>query len=121
MAGPRIGGIAFVKVDGTQYPLRGNFTVSPSTTERNGVAGQDGVHGYTELPRVPFIEGDISLTTDVSIDVIDAITEATVTAELANGKVYVLRGAWTKSAQELNTNEGLTRVRWEGLACIELT
>ena len=26
----RIAGIAFLKVDGNQYPLRGNFTVTPS-------------------------------------------------------------------------------------------
>ena len=49
----RIAGVAYVKVDGTQYPLRGNFTVSPSNVERQMLAGQDGVHGYSEIPRVP--------------------------------------------------------------------
>lgn len=118
--GTRIAGIAFLKVNGDQFPLRGNFIVSPSPTERTGIAGQNGVHGFIELPRVPFIEGDISLTADVSMDVVDAVTDATITAELANGHVYVLRNAWTKSAQELNTNDGMSRIRWEGMECIEL-
>jgi hypothetical protein len=56
----RIAGIAFLTVDGDQMALRGNFTVSPSPVERTMIAGQDGVHGYQELPRVPYIEGDLS-------------------------------------------------------------
>jgi hypothetical protein len=117
----RFAGIAYVKVDGSQLPLRGNFTVSPSKLERAGIAGQDGVHGYSELPRVPFIEGDVSLTPEVSIEDLDDITDATVTAELANGKTYVLSEAWTKSAFELNTHDGIVRVRFEGMACNELS
>ena len=49
----RIAGTAFVKVDGDQYPLRGNLTVSPSAVERAMIAGQNYVHGFSELPRVP--------------------------------------------------------------------
>ena len=33
----RIAGIAFYKVNGRIYPLRGNFTVSPSALERAGL------------------------------------------------------------------------------------
>jgi hypothetical protein len=117
----RIAGIAFLKVDGAIYPLRGNFTVSPSALERAGIAGQDFVHGYSEAPRVPFIEGDVSLVPELSTDSIEAITNATVTAELANGKTYVLREAWCRSALELNTREGQTRVRFEGVSCDEIS
>ncbi len=61
----RIAGIAFLKVDGVQYPLRGNFTVSPSPLERAMIAGQDYVHGYSENPRVPYISGDVSLVPEL--------------------------------------------------------
>ncbi|MGD9766852.1 MAG: phage tail tube protein [Pseudolabrys sp.] len=118
--GQRIAGIAYVKVDGDQYALKGNFTVSPSRVERTGIAGQDQVHGYEESPRIPFIEGDISLVPELSVEALEAMTDVTVTAELANGKVYVLRNAWTKAAFELNTKEGTTRVRWEGMDCNEI-
>jgi hypothetical protein len=117
---PRIAGVAFLKVDGNLYPLRGNFTVSPSAVERQGIAGQDRVHGYSELPRVPFIEGDVSLVPELSMEAVEQVTAATVTAELANGKVYVLREAWCRSALELNTREGQVRVRFEGTACDEI-
>lgn len=117
----RFAGIAYVKVDGSQLPLRGNFTVSPSRLERAGIAGQDGVHGFSELPRVPYIEGDISLTPEISVEDLQDITNATVTAELANGKTYVLSEAWTKAAFELNTHEGMARIRFEGITCNELS
>lgn len=116
----RIAGIAYLKVDGAQYPLRGNFTVSPSAVERGGIAGQDYVHGYSELPRVPYIEGDVSLVPELSMEAVEAITDATITAELANGNVYVLREAWCRSALELNTHDGQVRVRFDGVSCDEL-
>jgi hypothetical protein len=117
----RIAGVAFLKVDGAQFPLHGNFTVSPSAVERAGIAGQDYVHGYQELPRIPFIEGDVSLDPALSMEDIEAVTNATVTAELANGRVYVLREAWCKSALELNTREGTVRIRFEGTSCDEIS
>ena len=109
-----------MKVDGAIYPLRGNFTVSPSSLERAGISGQDYIHGFSEMPRVPFIEGDVSLVPNLSMDDVQAVTQATVTAELANGKVYVLREAWCRAALELNTREGQARIRFEGVSCDEL-
>lgn len=121
MASQRFAGTAWVKADGQQFPLHGNFIVSPSPTKRTGVAGMDDVHGYMEEPRVPFIEGDISMTPDMTIGMIEAITDSTITTQLANGKTYVLRDAWTQSAQEINAHDGITKVRFEGLTCDELT
>lgn len=116
----RIAGIAFLKVDGDLYPLRGNFTVSPSPTERAGIAGQDYVHGFSELPRVPYIEGDVSLVPELSMEDVSNIVNSVVTAELANGKTYSLKEAWCRSAFELNTREGQTRIRFEGTTCVEI-
>ena len=115
----RIAGVAYLKADGIQLPLRGNFTVSPSQVERAMLAGQDGVHGYSEMPRVPFIEGDVSLTADVTVAQLESFVASTVTAELANGKTYVLQGGVTTAAFALNTKDGLTRVRFEGITCTE--
>lgn len=118
--GVKIGGTAFCKVDGGQLPLRGAFTVSPSSVERAMLAGQDYVHGYTENPRVPWIEGDFSTLPDVSIEDIETQTNVTVTAELLNGRTYVLKEATVKSAFEINTKDGQFRARWEGTTCDEI-
>ena len=57
----------------------------------------------------------------LSMDDVEAVVNATVTAELANGKTYVLREAWCTSALELNTREGQVRVTWQGVSCDEIS
>ena len=113
--GKRIAGTAFITADGVQLQLRGNLNVSISAVERTGIAGQDSVHGYEEKPRVPFIECDVTLGSDITIAQLEAITNATVVAQLANGRTYTLFQAWTKAAFELNAEQGMTRVRFEGI------
>jgi hypothetical protein len=116
----RIAGIATLWVGGTLQFLRGNFTVSPSPVERTMIAGQDSVHGYQELPRVPYIEADLSTMPGRLLSDIDGMTDVTVTAQLANGMVYSLQGATCKAGLEANTRDGQVRVRWEGLVCNEM-
>jgi hypothetical protein len=116
-----IAGTAYLKVNGDQYPLKGNLTVSSSAVERTGIAGQDYVHGFQELPRVPYIEGDISTLPEISTEFIESIIDATVQADLINGKTYVLRNAWHKGPVEINTHDGQFRVRFEGVSCDEVS
>ena len=118
--GQKIGGTAYLTAGGKMYDLRGSFIVSPSRIKREGVAGQDGVHGFIETQRVPFIKGDLSTTDGLTIAELDAMTDVTVTAQLANGKNYVLSGAWTEAAHEIDTGAGKVAVNWGGLACDEL-
>lgn len=117
----RIAGIAHLTVDGQQLALRGNFTVSPSPVERTMIAGQDAVHGYQELPRVPYIEGDISTLPDFYLEDLLDETDSTVIAQLANGMQYTLTGATCKGGFENNTRDGQVRVRWEGVTCEEVS
>ena len=117
----KFAGIAFLTVGGNQLRLRGNFTVSPSPVERTMIAGQDGGHGFQELPRVPYIEGDISMTPDLLLENLDGQTNVTVVAQLANGNQYTLIGGTCKAGLEGNTRDGQVRVRWEGVWCEEIS
>lgn len=110
-----VAGIAYVKVDGTQFALRGDLQISIDAFEREGVAGMDGVHGYIEKPRVPFIQGNFSDIGGLSLQGISSMCNVTVTAELNNGKVYLLRNAWAAPARELNAAEGQVQIKWEGM------
>jgi uncharacterized protein YlzI (FlbEa/FlbD family) len=116
----RIAGIAFWSVDGVQLAVRGNLEVMGSRQERTGIAGQDSVHGYSELPVVPYISGDVSTVVGTSIEDVDNVTDATVTVELANGNVYVLRNAWRAERSTINSRDGQFNVKFEGLTCDEL-
>lgn len=121
MANPnRIGGILALKVDGQTYQARGNFIVTPSVVKREGVAGQDAVHGYIESPIVPSIKGDISIGNQLSLTQLEAITDSTVQCQLANGRTYVLTHAWTEAAFAIDAHDGKFECNFEGLTCTEI-
>jgi Phage tail tube protein len=111
----RVAGTAFLRVDGSQFALRGSLVVSIDENEREGIAGQDAVHGFLERPFVPYIEADVSDIGGLSVSAIRRMSNVTVQAELANGKSYILRNAWCSSALELNTTDGQVTVRFEGM------
>ena len=94
----RVAGVAYIRVDGRQYALRGNMIVMVDAFERAGVAGQDGVHGFIQTELVPYIEADLSDIGGLSLQQLRAMNNVTVQAELANGKKYLLRNAWSGPA-----------------------
>ena len=116
----RIGGVLSLTIDGTPYAARGNFSVMGASVKREGIAGQDAVHGYTEKPVVPSIKGDLSTVPGLSIEALQAITSSTIIASLANGRSYALRNAWSTSAFEIDTSEGKIGVEFQGLSCDEI-
>ena len=116
----RIAGVCYVKVDDKQIAIAGTAIVSPSSVERESKAGLSGVVGYIERPRVPFIEVEGHTTGDFKASDLDNVTNATVTAELANGRTYILRNAWSVAPVEINAAEGSYAKRFEGMSCDEL-
>jgi hypothetical protein len=120
MAAYVVGGIAYLKVNGEQYLLRGDLMISPDRYERKEVIGQDGMHGYTETPHAPSIKATLTDRAGLSIAQFENMTDVTVTAEELNGKTYVLRNAFTTTARQINTAEGSFEVTWVGMACEEM-
>lgn len=116
-----IAGTAYIRVDGTQYDLRGNCTVNIAAFTREGVAGLDRVHGYTQKPTIPYFEMELSDSPNLSLETIHGITGATITLELINGKTYVLRQAWCANNPELKIDDGMFQVRFEGMSGEEIT
>ena len=82
--------------------------------------GADGVHGYKEMPQVPYIEGEITDARGLDLAALQALTESTVTLELANGKTVVLRDAWYAADGTVTTETGAVQCRMEGLFAEEL-
>jgi pectin methylesterase-like acyl-CoA thioesterase len=50
----------------------------------------------------------------------EAQTDSTVVAQLANGMQYTLVQATCRAGFEDNTRDGQVRVRWEGMFCEEI-
>lgn len=118
----RRAGIIFFKIDGEIFNAKGSYTYGMGKPMREAIVGHDTVHGYKELPTVPFIEGEITDSADLNIDLLSGVTDSTVTLELANGKVISLRNAFITNADGLTgqTEEGNIPVRFEGLSAEEI-
>jgi len=119
MPNNRRAGTLFVKVNGQQYDAKGNFTYNPGQPKREGIVGPDGTHGYKELPQLAYIEGEITDSSSLDLLNFTNIVDATVTLELANGKVFTLRDAWYAADGDVGTEEANIQVRFEGMSADE--
>lgn len=117
----RKGGIIFLKVDGQQLSAKGDFSYSLLQSKKEAVIGSDGIHGYKETPVAPYIEGEITDAAALDVKSILDLNASTVTLELANGKVVVLRDAWYAGDGTTSTGEGNIQVRFEGTSIDEIT
>ena len=82
----RRSGTIYLRIDGTQYDARGSFTYSLGPPKREAIVGPDGVHGYKEMPQVPYIEGEIVDSRDLDLAALQGVTESTVTLEPRDGQ-----------------------------------
>lgn len=115
----RLAGIAYVTVDGQNYMLAGDLSYRVSAVERSTLTGQDAVHGYEEKPLPGMISGTFRDGGGLTVAQINAMTNVTVVAELANGKTIVGRNMWTVDSQEVKTQEATFEVKWEGFSVTE--
>lgn len=118
MAGSgRVGGSCYLKVNGTQYEAKGEFSYHPGTPKVTEVVGSGGLHGFTEEDQAPYIEGAITVTADVDIKAFNTAKDATVTLELKSGKTVVLGKASSVGDGVVKTKEGEMAVKFVGLTC----
>ena len=95
----RIGGVANIAVDGVLHKLTGTWTYDLGNPKRTGKKGPDGeLHGYLEEPKVAFIEGAITDSSDLDVNAFQNITSATIQLELANGKSDPAKGQLLRGA-----------------------
>ena len=90
MASPRVGGIIELKVNGSIYNAKGNFTYNLGRPRREAVVGADAVHGFKETPQAPFIEGEITDSAQVNLEALVTLKDATAfekKADKAEAKV----------------------------------
>ena len=116
----RRSGVLYLRIDGVQYDARGSYTYSLGPPKREAIVGADGVHGYREMPQVPYVEGEITDARDLDVAALQGLTESTLTLELASGKSVVLRDAWYAADGTVTTEQGAVQVRFEGLSAEEI-
>jgi hypothetical protein len=115
----RLAGTCYLSVDGASFMLAGDFSYKVSGFSRETLKGQDGVHGYSETPQPGYIAATIRDSKGLSISDINAMTNVTVVAELANGKTIIGSKMWTTEQQEAKATDATIEVKWEGASVTE--
>lgn len=116
----RRAGIFYLKVNGQIFDAKGSFTYNLGRPKREGILGSSGPTGYKEMPQIPFCEGELTDSLGLSLDALTKITDATVTIELAVGKVFLLKNAYWASEGNVQTEEGNIALRFEGSSAEEV-
>lgn len=116
----RVGGIIEFKANGNLFSAKGSFTYNLGQAKRDPVIGHDSVHGYKELPQAPRIEGAITDRSDLDLQALLNLQNATVTLTLANGKIIVLREAFYAGEGDVTTEEGEIQALFHGTSAEEI-
>ncbi|MGO4379743.1 MULTISPECIES: phage tail tube protein [Telluria group] len=116
----RLAGIAYLNVDGKTYMLAGDLGYKVSKVARETLTGQDRVHGYSEKPVAGEITAKLRDAGGLTVADFNAMTNVTVTLELANGKTVVGRNMWTVDDQTVETTEATFEVKWNGFSVEEV-
>lgn len=115
MANSRVGGIILFKINGELFQAKGAFTYNIGKPKKEAVIGADRVHGFKETVVAPKIEGALTDSDELDLEALVSLRDATVTLELANGKVIVIRGAWYAADADVDTEEGEIPLMIQGL------
>lgn len=114
MTSKRIGGTCYFKVDGQQLSLSGGIEVPMNTAVKDDVIGMDGSVHYKETHRAPYIKGTFKVEFNFPTSKLTTSDAMTITAELANGMVYVLSESWQHSESNHNAEEGTVDMEFHG-------
>jgi len=110
----RVAGIAYIKIDGDQLEVSGGVECPLLDVNREPVMGLTGPAGFKETAAVPFVKLTAIFRDDFPVDKLSESTDMTVTAELANGRVYVLSGAYLVGDPAPKGDDGTVELEFNG-------
>ena len=110
----RVAGICYVKVDGDQFDVEGGVECPLSDLKRETVMALAGPAGFKETALEPYVKLTAIFGPSFPIDKVKSSTDMTVTAEMANGKVYTLSGAFLRGETPVKGDEGKVELDFGG-------
>ncbi len=116
-----IGGTGDVRYNDQSLLFKAELTWNFQVFKKKGVVGRDGRHhGHVVEPSQPFIKGKFTYDGSITTAQLEAVTDATVSVTLADGRQLVLRGAYVAGDITPGGDEAEVELTWEGEAGEEL-
>lgn len=110
----RVAGICFIKADGEQLEVSGGVEVPLMDVMRETVMGTNGPAGYKETALEPYVKVTSVFVPSFPLDTLKNNVDMTVTAELPNGRVYTLSGAFLKGEPAVKADDGTIELEFGG-------
>lgn len=109
--GQKVAGTCYVKVDGDQIVITGGVEAPMSDVKRETM-----VRGYfKEEDLVPYVAVDAVKTPNFPRAKLAAGINMTITAEFADGSVYVLSGAYLVDEAKVTGDDAKVSLKFEGI------
>lgn len=108
-------GTAYMTINGLSYMLAGKFKYSVNSFKNETQLGMDSVHGYKQTYVAPFISGQLRDARGLTVADFNAMDNVTIVVELANGKTIIGSGMWIVDTQEVDSEDAVFDVKWEGM------
>jgi hypothetical protein len=110
----RLAGTCYIKVDGEQLEVSGGVEAPLNENKREPVSSATGVAGYKETTIVPYLKVTAILVPGFPKAKLNTADNMTITAEMANGDVYTLSGAWLANEASHKADDGTTELEFNG-------
>jgi len=110
----RIAGTCYVKADGDIVEPKGDIEVPLTDTKRAPAEGLNSTVGIIETHRTPYIKLKGLFGPNFPIDRLKKSTDMTITAEMINGRVYTLSGAWLAGEPTYDPTSGEVDLEFNG-------
>lgn len=121
MAYEDVGGLHKLFVNGVQFNLKGDPTIDIGGEKRTPIMGVDGrLHGYKVEKTVSKVSGTITDTSDLDIQELRELSNATVKIEKPNGKTFIMTGACFSGDPSESGAEGEISFEFSGAPAKEL-
>lgn len=112
--GQKFAGTCYIKANGAQLSVEGSVEFPLLKVTRETKIGSNGVVGYSETNVAPYIKCSVFLEKGFPLELLSG-TDMTITAELANGWVYTLSGAWLEGEVAGNASDGTVTLEFHGM------
>ena len=110
----RVAGICYIKVDGEQLEVEGGVECPLNDVARETVMSLSGPAGYKETALTQYVKLSAIFVEGFPMAKLREGVDMTITAELANGKVYTLSGAYLVGETSVKGDEGKIELEFNG-------
>ena len=117
----KLAGIVGVEIPGIgAVPVVSTVSYNLGRNKREVLVGHSGVHGYKELPQIPFVEFDLRDWKELDAAALLDLFDITLKVMLANGKTLALYNAVQTGTGDGSSAEATFKVRFEGSTMDEI-